>query len=52
MEKNKKKLFTTGELASLCNIHRKTLLFYDRLGLIKPEFIDDTVIMPDDNSFP
>ena len=41
MEKNKKKLFTTGELASLCNIHRKTLLFYDRLGLIKPEFIDD-----------
>ena len=41
MEKNKKKLFTTGELASLCNIHRKTLLFYDRLGLIKPEFIDN-----------
>ena len=40
MEKNKKKLFTTGELASLCKIHRKTLLFYDRLGLITPEFID------------
>lgn len=41
MEKNKKKLFTTGELASLCKIHRKTLLFYDKLGLITPEFVDD-----------
>ncbi|WP_297883754.1 MerR family transcriptional regulator [Phascolarctobacterium sp.] len=41
MEKNKKKLFTTGELAALCKIHRKTLLFYDKLGLINPEFIDD-----------
>lgn len=26
--------FTTGELAKLCKIPRKTLLYYDSLGLI------------------
>ena len=29
--------FTTGELAKLCKIPRKTLLYYDSLGLITPE---------------
>lgn len=33
--------FTSGELANLCNIPRKTLLYYDKLGLITPEFIDN-----------
>ena len=28
--------FTTGELAKLCKIPRKTLLYYDSLGLITP----------------
>ena len=40
MYKNKQDLFSTGELAKLCNISRKTLLFYDKLGLIVPAFID------------
>lgn len=33
--------FTTGELARLCKIPRKTLLYYDSLGLIAPEVIDE-----------
>ena len=33
--------FTTGELAKLCKIPRKTLLYYDSLGLITPEFIEE-----------
>lgn len=40
MYKNKQDLFSTGELAKLCNISRKTLLFYDKLGLIVPAFVD------------
>lgn len=40
MYKNKQDLFSTGELAKLCNISRKTLLFYDNLGLIVPALID------------
>lgn len=40
MYKNKQDLFSTGELAKLCNISRKTLLFYDKLGLIVPALID------------
>ena len=30
--------FTTGELAKLCKIPRKTLLYYDSLGLITQSF--------------
>ena len=33
--------FTTGELASLCKIPRKTLLYYDSLGLITPEVVEE-----------
>lgn len=33
--------FTTGELAKLCKIPRKTLLYYDSLGLITPEVIEE-----------
>ena len=33
--------FTTGELAKLCKIPRKTLLYYDSLGLITPEVIGE-----------
>ena len=38
---NIKNYFSTGELSNLCNIPRKTLLFYDKLGIIKPEIIDN-----------
>ncbi|WP_196593289.1 MerR family transcriptional regulator [Pectinatus sottacetonis] len=31
--------FTSGELASLYKIPKQTLLYYDRIGLLKPEFI-------------
>ena len=41
MECSVKNYFTTGELSKLCKIPRKTLLYYDKLGLIKPEFVDD-----------
>ena len=40
MEKTFKNYFTTGELSKLCRIPRKTLLYYDKLGLITPEVID------------
>lgn len=33
--------FTTGELAQIVNIPRKTLLYYDKLGIIKPQLVDD-----------
>lgn len=31
--------FTAGELASLFNISKQTLLYYDKIGLLAPEFI-------------
>lgn len=41
MQKNIENYFTTGELSQLCKIPRKTLLYYDKLGLITPELIDE-----------
>lgn len=41
MQKNIHNYFTTGELSQLCKIPRKTLLYYDKMGLIKPEVIDE-----------
>ncbi len=41
MKKAVTNYFTTGELAKLCKIPRKTLLYYDSLGLIFPEVIDE-----------
>lgn len=34
---NNIKYFSTGEFAKLCNIHKKTLFYYDEIGLFKPE---------------
>lgn len=39
--KHKEDLFSTGEIAKLCNISRKTLLFYDRIGIITPAYVDE-----------
>ena len=39
MKKTLENYFTTGELAKACHILRKTLLYYDKLGLIQPEVI-------------
>lgn len=33
-------LFSIGELAKLQNISRQTLIFYDKIGLFKPVYID------------
>lgn len=41
MQRNIHNYFTTGELSQLCKIPRKTLLYYDKLGLITPEVIDE-----------
>lgn len=41
MSKNLQNYFTTGELSQLCKIPRKTLLYYDKLGLITPELVDE-----------
>ena len=43
MSKNIQNYFTTGELSQLCKIPRKTLLYYDKLGLITPELVDETL---------
>ncbi|MGL5693003.1 MAG: MerR family DNA-binding transcriptional regulator, partial [Peptostreptococcaceae bacterium] len=37
MENNKIKYFTTGELAKLYKINKKTLFHYDEIDLFKPE---------------
>lgn len=34
-------LYTAGELAKLFDIPKQTLLYYDKMGLIEPEFITD-----------
>ncbi|MFD1486300.1 MerR family transcriptional regulator [Lacticaseibacillus baoqingensis] len=36
---NDTKLYTVGEVAKLCNISKKTLRFYDQLGLISPDYV-------------
>lgn len=41
MQRNIHNYFTTGELSQLCKIPRKTLLYYDKLGLITPEVTDE-----------
>lgn len=32
--------FTTGEFAALCGVHKKTLFYYDQIGLFKPESVE------------
>lgn len=41
MEKVNETYFTAGELAVLFNIPKQTLLYYDKMKLIEPEFISD-----------
>lgn len=36
-EKNTEWTFTTGEFAKLCGVSKQTLLYYDRVGIFKPE---------------
>lgn len=39
MDKNCNDYFTSGELSSLYKIPKQTLLYYDKIGLLKPAFI-------------
>ena len=39
---NNIKFFSTGEFAKLCNIHKKTLFYYDEIDLFKPEKVMST----------
>lgn len=36
------KYFSTGEFAKLCNVHKKTLFYYDEIDLFKPEKVMPT----------
>lgn len=38
---NMKDLFTIGEIATLFDINKKTLRYYDEIGLFKPSYIDE-----------
>ncbi|MGI5893224.1 MAG: MerR family transcriptional regulator [Candidatus Merdivicinus sp.] len=33
------KYFHTGEFAALCGVKKDTLLYYDKIGLLKPDFV-------------
>lgn len=39
LEKNMEWTFTTGEFAKLCGVSKQTLLYYDRVGIFRPERI-------------
>ena len=39
--KDLKEMFTAGELAKYQNISKQTLLYYDKIGLFKPSYIDE-----------
>lgn len=34
-------LITTGQFAKLCNLSKDTILYYDKIGLLKPDVITD-----------
>lgn len=34
-------LMKISEFAETCNVHRQTLIYYDKIGLVKPKFIDE-----------
>lgn len=38
---SRKIYFTTGEFAKLCNVKKDTLFHYDRLGILKPEYVGE-----------
>ncbi len=34
-------LFSSGEFATMCNVSRELLLYYDRIGILKPKVVRD-----------
>lgn len=41
MSKNPKLYYTAGELADLFELPKQTLLYYDKMGVLFPEFISE-----------
>ncbi|WP_314584261.1 MerR family DNA-binding transcriptional regulator [Paenibacillus terrigena] len=41
MDQLPKNHFTTGEFAKLHHINKRTLMYYDDIGLFKPQFKDN-----------
>ena len=41
MSKNPKLYYTAGELADLFELPKQTLLYYDKMGILSPEFISE-----------
>lgn len=36
-----KKLYSIGEAGKICNVSTKTLRFYDKIGVLKPDYVSD-----------
>lgn len=41
INKNKRKYFTAGELAAIFNISKQSLLYYDKVNLLSPDFVSE-----------
>lgn len=41
MNERKNAYYTAGELAQLFHISKQTLLYYDKIGQLRPEFISE-----------
>lgn len=41
INKDKRKYFTAGELAAIFNISKQSLLYYDKVNLLSPDFISE-----------
>ncbi len=39
MAEDKKKLYSIGEASKICNVSTKTLRFYDKMGVITPDYV-------------
>lgn len=35
------KLYSSGEFAKMCGVKKDTVLYYDKIGLLKPEFVNE-----------
>lgn len=42
---DKKEYYTAGELAKLFGIPKQTMFYYDKMGLLTPEFVAKTDIV-------
>lgn len=39
--KNNKILIQTAKFAELCNVSKQTLIYYDKIGIFKPDYVDE-----------